>query len=120
MLDVRRTYPAFLLEKSALPALTNPAVAHCVEVWKTIQDLLRAEGHTHATSDYEAARAFRHALPPLIGYQNICDFIACVNYGILIGAVKDPIAGKLLYGAQVALSTIPKKERTQVPGPAQK
>jgi hypothetical protein len=119
MLAVSRTYPAFLLEKSAMPALDNPAVAHCFEVWKTIQDLLRAEGHTHATSDYEAARAYRHALPPLTGYQNIRNFIACVNYGILIGAIKDPISTRLLYGARVALSAVDPQEKRSGSRPTQ-
>ena len=57
-------------------------------------------------------------MPPLIGYQNICDFIACTGYGMLIGAIKDDSGSKLLYAAQVALATVPAQAKTQRrPGP---
>ena len=52
-------------------------------------------------------------MPPLSGYQNICDFIACAGYGILLGAIKDENGTKLLYAAQVALATVPRESKTQ-------
>jgi hypothetical protein len=57
--------------------------------------------------------ALRLAMPPLSGYQNICDFITCAGYGMLLGAIKHKNAGKLLYAAQVALAAVPREPKTQ-------
>jgi hypothetical protein len=51
-------------------------------------------------------------MPPLSGYRNICDFIACAAYGMLLGAIKDENGTKLLYAAQVALATLPRESKT--------
>jgi hypothetical protein len=58
-----------------------------------------------------ADHAYSKAMPPLVGYENICNFIACVGYGMLTGHFVDSQATKLLYAAQVALSTVPPQER---------
>jgi hypothetical protein len=45
-------------------------------------------------------------MPDLCGYQNIRDFIACVSYGCICGAIHPVEAPRLLYGAQVAISAL--------------
>jgi hypothetical protein len=45
-------------------------------------------------------------LPPLSGFENIRDFIACVAHAMLIGAIMDNLGTKLLYAAQIALTTV--------------
>jgi hypothetical protein len=45
-------------------------------------------------------------MPPLSGYENIRDFIACVAHAMLIGAIQSEQGSKLLYAAQVALCTV--------------
>jgi hypothetical protein len=55
------------------------------------------------TAASKAAEAYRAALPPLTTGDNCRDFIACVAHGILLGAIDDKNAGKLLYAAQVAI-----------------
>jgi hypothetical protein len=52
-----------------------------------------------------AMTAFREAMPPLTGRRNIRDFVACVGYGMLIGAIHLNEGTKLLYAAQVAYIT---------------
>jgi len=52
-------------------------------------------------------------MPPLSGYRNICDFIVCAGYGMLLGAIKEENGTKLLYSAQVALATVPRQSKTQ-------
>ena len=49
-------------------------------------------------------------MPPLSGLDNISDFIACVTYGIVIGAILGPTATRLLYAAQVAGSILKGKK----------
>ena len=49
-----------------------------------------------------ASEAFRLATPPLVGAENIRDFIACVAHGILIGVIGGNDGARLLYAGQVA------------------
>jgi hypothetical protein len=93
------------------PAIKNPAVALCDEVWGKIFQATLDKKFNLYTAERCASKAYRLALPSLSGYQNICDFIACVSYGILLGAIKPDTGTKLLYAAQVALGAIPKSEK---------
>ncbi len=95
------------------PSLKNPAVALCNEAWVKVHGATLERTKNLYTAERGAATAFRLAMPPLSGYQNICDFIACAGYGILLGAIKERNAGKLLYAAQVALATVSKEYKTQ-------
>lgn len=49
-----------------------------------------------------AARAYRQAMPPLSGAENIRNFIACVAQGILLDVFTGSEPNQLLYAAQVA------------------
>jgi hypothetical protein len=100
-------------EAAFYPSLTNPAVALCTEVWQKVHAATLESTKSPYSADRCAAKAFRLAMPPLAGYHNICDFIACAGYGMLIGAIKESNASKLLYAAQVALSTVPRESKTQ-------
>jgi len=95
------------------PSLKNPAVALCNEAWLKIHGATLERTKNVYTAERCAGIAFRLAMPPLSGYQNICDFIACAGYGILLGAIKEKNAGRLLYAAQVALATVSKESKTQ-------
>jgi hypothetical protein len=88
------------------PVRQNPAVAHCCQLW---DDVFQAE-LVHEKREYYARgpadKAYRNAMPPLSGYQNICDFIACVAHGIVIGAIAEDCGSKLLYAAQIAIGAV--------------
>jgi len=105
--------PASSTENGQNPALKNAAVARCCAAW----DRAAQAPHLKGKSDYYAhlagSQAYRKALPALDGYQGICDFIACVAHGMAIEAIKEAHASKLLYAAQVALSTVPQGSKTQ-------
>jgi hypothetical protein len=100
-------------EAEFCPSFKQPAVAHCTEVWQKIHAATLEKTRNVYTAERCAATAYRLAMPPLSGYRNICDFIACAGYGILLGAIKEKNAGKLLYAAQVALATVPRESKTQ-------
>jgi hypothetical protein len=53
-----------------------------------------------------ASEAYCNAMPMLVGYEGVRDFIACTAHGILIRAIPQDRAGQLLYAAQVALATL--------------
>ena len=82
----------------------NPAVARCCHAWQAAYD----HAVEYDAPEYkvrEAARdAFRNAMPPLVGRQNIRDFIACVACGLLRGLILDMEVPRLLYAAQIAVS----------------
>ena len=90
--------------------LENPAVALCNEVCQKIHAATLKQ--TRNTAERCAGKAFRLAMPPLSGYRNICDFIACAAYGTLLGAIKDENGSEFLYAAQVALATVPRESKT--------
>jgi hypothetical protein len=57
---------------------------------------------TGYAAEREAARAYRNAMPPLVGSRNIRDFIACTAHGMLIGAIDGDDGSRLLHAARVA------------------
>jgi hypothetical protein len=59
----------------------------------------------------KANRAYREALPPLRGEENIRDFIACVAHGMALDVFDTKEASKMLYAAQVAASADARKSK---------
>jgi hypothetical protein len=100
------------------PALQNPAVAHSRDAWDRVFKLSMKRRQSQYEALGHARVAYCHAMPPLIGYENICNFIACIGYGILTNIIEESIASKLLYAAQVALTTIAPQSKTQRRDPA--
>jgi hypothetical protein len=100
------------LDKSS-PALANPAVARCCKAWKRAYRAKYDENGFAWSAPSEAAEAFRAAMPSLTSRENCRDFIACVAQGMLLGAIAEKNAGKLLYAAQIALSSVASEERSQ-------
>jgi hypothetical protein len=95
------------------PALKNAAVALCACAWEKVYQAALERNKTEHSAECGAGKAFRQAMPPLCGYENICDFIACASYGMLTGAIDEKDGTKFLYAAQVALATVPRKSKTQ-------
>jgi hypothetical protein len=84
------------------PALANPAVARCCRIWQSVFRAELERGEHPVLAARSAGEAYRGAMPSLTGEQNIRDFVACVAHGILLQAIDEKNAGKLLYAAQVA------------------
>jgi len=103
------------------PALANPAVRRCCQIWQTIFRAELARGEHEVLAARSAGEAYRGAMPSLIGAQNIRDFIACVAHGMLLQAIEEKSGGKLLYAARMAFisqgarsqnKTSPEEEQT--------
>ncbi len=88
-------------EESAV-AFANPSVAHCCEAGTRAYRTAMGKGQDTYNASKAAHQAFRNALPPLSGAENIRDFIACVAHGMLIESIREDIGARLLYAAQVA------------------
>jgi hypothetical protein len=102
-----------ILEDAYFPALNNGAVALCACAREKVYQAVLAKTKHEYYAERDAAKAYRQAMPPLSGYECICDYIACVSYGVLIGAIMERTASKLLYAAQVALATVPDRSKTR-------
>lgn len=113
--------------KTAAPGLSNPAVARCAKAWeRAYQRYLSAPtNHDKAAEDLEffaseeGEVAFRNALPPLSGEDNIRDFIACVAYALVREILLPIVCTNYFEAAKVALSAARVHRRQPRSGPAQ-
>ena len=96
------------------------AIARCSAARNQARSDALARSQSRYTADEAGAKAFRRAMPPLLGADNIRDFIACVAHGMLIGVIENKDATKLLYAAQVAFAAQTRTEPTRIPKSAAK
>jgi hypothetical protein len=112
MIDVNQTTPAPGEVDKSSAASANHAVASCMSAWEEAYNVEFAKRNDEDDAFDAAGNAYREAMPPLSGYENIRDFIACVVNAMLIGVIEDNKGSKLLYGAQVALTTVRRQPAT--------
>ena len=91
------------------------AVARCIAARNEARSDAFARSEPRFAINDAGADAFRSAMPPLLGAENIRDFIACVTQGMLIGVIENKDATKLLYAAQVAFSAQGRTEPVRTP-----
>jgi hypothetical protein len=93
---------AFQNPEELAGALTNSAVARCCAAGARTYSTVLAKRRNTCEASRAAHEAFRRAMPPLSGADNIRDFIACVAHGMLIESIGNDVGARLLYAAQVA------------------
>src|ERR1700722_2918418 len=101
----------------------NDAVADCLRAWHITMEnelakLDKDEDDRHA--EKKANEAFLAAMPPLSGYQNICDFIACVAQAYMWDIIRHQQADHLFKAAKIAMSALrldPQKASSARRGP---
>jgi len=96
----------------------SPAVARCVDAYSRTYKTERARTRSQDTAINCARKAFRAALPSLVGRENIRDFIACIAQAILLDVIDTADASKLLYAAQVAIAATRISSSPAKPQPA--
>lgn len=98
----------FAITGNSLDPSPNPstAVSRCCDAWNRCFKTPSAKREPFGPALMDARRAYCEAMPQLVGYENIRDFVACVAQGILLGAISEPQSSRLLYAAQVAQSTL--------------
>jgi hypothetical protein len=95
-------------EQNAIERPTqNAAIIRCLRAWqraynKNIAKPECDEFHAKRAGD----RAFLRAMPPLSGYDNIRDFIACVTYAIVINSISHDDTQSLFLSAKIALAAL--------------
>jgi hypothetical protein len=98
-------------------AIANPAIVRCRKAWQSRYQAEKAKGENYVVAAHNADASYCDAMPPLLDYESIRDFIACAAHGMLIGAIQQKNGNQLLYAAQVALATLHHQPReTKPPG----
>ena len=87
----------------------NDAVERCNRAWqraynKEVADIDEDEDTYPAKKAGNAA--YRRAMPPLSGYQNICDFIACVTQAYMWDIIRHQQANHLFAAVKIALCAL--------------
>jgi len=92
-------------------------IASCMRSWNYAHKK-RAEGKNPTAWECEKAgnKAYLNAVPPLSGLQNICDFIACINYASMAGIVSHNEATHYLSNARIALAALSLRPKPQATG----
>jgi hypothetical protein len=96
----------------------NKAAALCIRAWHITYDHERAklaQGANDYNAKQEANDAFLAAMPPLGGYRNICDFIACVSQAYIWEIISEKRTARLLAAAKLALSALRAKPKPAPP-----
>ena len=109
------TETAQAVEGKSSPNPINQAVKACCKAHAHAFKAAKKQGESQSFAADQAEKAFRKAMPPLSGDQNIRDFIACVVRGMLIDAIPNPDGARLLYAAQLACAV---RQPTQPKFPA--
>jgi hypothetical protein len=84
----------------------NPAVAWCRQAYAQAFQASKSQGSSQYEAERHGADAYRKAMPPLCGAENIRNFIACVARAMLTEMMNGADATRLLYAAQVAQAAI--------------
>ena len=87
-------------------ASVNAAIARCGQAYCEALDVAAMRGKSVDAGILDAEQAFRHALPSLATLRSIRRFIACVAYGMAVGAMRSRDGARLIYAAQGALLTV--------------
>jgi hypothetical protein len=82
------------------------AIARCILAKQRAMKKAIADGESKVGAEMKGERAFLRALPPLSGFDNIRDFIACVTYALATDVIIRSGAEPLLDAAKIALATL--------------
>jgi|ERR1039458_2627323 hypothetical protein len=93
------------------------AIASCMRSWNyAYKKLAEDDDSTEYECEKAGNKAYLNAVPPLSGLQNICDFIACINYASMKGVVTHNEATHYLANARIALAALSLKPKPQATG----
>jgi hypothetical protein len=116
-----KTFPSVDPSLTGSGFQANPAVARCAKAWhRTFELASIAPGDDRlapqSNSDnffahQQAAIAFRDAMPPLCGQQNVSDFIACTTFALLKKIIDTNEFVRLLHAAKIALDSLRMQSR---------
>ncbi len=98
-------------------ATENPAVLRCARAWCQAFDKATDEGEDEDDAEKDANSAYLRSMPPLAGFENVRDFIACISYAQVTDVILNYQAESLLATAKVALAAVRQEGRLLSGGP---
>lgn len=93
----------------------DEAIVRCMRAWNYTYRKVAADLDEDSSSypaEKAANQAYLRAAPPLRGYDNICDFIACINFASMTDIIIHREAAHYLANAKLALSAVLRKPET--------
>jgi hypothetical protein len=104
----------------------NEALERCVNAWHRnfkLASINPSDDNLHCVEDNDenvfaieqAGNAYRDAMPLLLSYENIRDFIACTTYGTLNRVFDLEECRELLGAAKIAMALLKAQPKTQPP-----
>jgi hypothetical protein len=97
----------------------DKAVVSCMRAWNYAYKKEAAnlgEGESDYPAEKAANQAYLRETPPLSGHENICDFIACINFASMTGIVTHREAAHYLANARIALAALSLQPKPQATG----
>jgi hypothetical protein len=94
----------------------NPSVSRCIRAWNRAYHKKLDEDESDNEAEEAGKRHYLRAMPPLAGYENVRDFIACVTYALLIEIIRPFEAEHYFAAANVALGAL-RRETKPARGP---
>jgi hypothetical protein len=102
--------------KSESENRNNESLDRCIKAWNRTYELAcidpKNDSLTPSDEDdnifarEQGSLAFRDAMPPLAGYDNIRDFIACTTYAMLYRIFHKDECQQLLAAAKIAMALL--------------
>jgi hypothetical protein len=98
----------------------NEAIVRCMKAWNNAYKKEAADLDDDE-SDYPAQKAGNEAYlrvtPPLVGYENICQFIACINFAVMTDIINYSDAKHYRANAKLALTAAFRKPKPSADEP---
>ena len=111
--EAKETNEEELEEEDDDPATENPAVMRCSRAWSVAYEKATDEGGDEDDAEKDANSAYLRSMPPLAGFENVRDFIACIGYAQVTDIIHSYEAESLLATAKVALAAVRREGRLQ-------
>ena len=92
-------------------ASEHPAVLRCINAWNHALGKAEAEGEDNCDARLRARSAYLRSMPPLAGFENVRDYIACVSFAQVAEVIGSFQAESLLATAKVALAAVRQEGR---------
>jgi hypothetical protein len=107
-------------KKPRTPNDENESIVRCMDAWNYAYKK-KAADLDDDESDYPAEKAgneaYLRATPPLVGYENICQFIACINFAVMTDIITYSDAKHYRANAKLALTAAFRKPKPSADGP---
>jgi hypothetical protein len=98
--------------KAVKKPASNQAVQFCLEIWQETYIRRKEKDDSEYHASKAAHNAYREAMPDLVSLQDVQDFIACVGRGILVEAITQEEAARLLAAAKIASQSFAAEEKS--------